>query len=201
MSRKYELKRRAEKQEETRRRIVESVVELHGTIGLAQTTISAIAEKAGVQRLTVYRHFPDERSLFRACVSHWMEENPLPDPALWLAISDPRDRLRCGLLELYAFYERAEPMLSNVARDASLVPAVEEAQQPFLEAYAQIHQVLGEGWVSGDGRQPMADAALAHAMAFGTWQSLVREQGLAAEQAVDLLVCLLECATERNAAS
>src|SRR3954454_19384323 len=91
--RKYELKERARRQDETRRRITEATVELHRTVGAARTTISAIAEKAGVERLTVYRHFPDEGSLFDACSAHWIEANPLPDPAAWAAIADPDERL------------------------------------------------------------------------------------------------------------
>src|SRR3954447_2484557 len=92
--RKYEKKRRAELEEETRRRITETAVELHGTVGPARTSISAIAERAGVRRSTVYRHFPDEEALFHACSSHWANANPLPDPAPWEAIDDPDERLR-----------------------------------------------------------------------------------------------------------
>src|SRR5688500_10745162 len=104
MPRKYELKKRAEAQDETRRRITEATVELHGTIGPARTTISAIAERAGVQRLTVYRHFPDERALLGACTSHWRERHPPPDPGPWTAIEDPRERAERALGELYGWY-------------------------------------------------------------------------------------------------
>ena len=71
MKRRYELKERARRQAETRQRIVDAAVELHTSVGPARTTISAIAERAGVERHTVYAHFPDEPTLFRACSTHW----------------------------------------------------------------------------------------------------------------------------------
>ena len=107
-TRKYEKKRRAELEAETRRRITEAAVELHGTVGPARTSISAIAERAGVRRSTVYRHFPDEAALFDACSSHWAAANPVPDMAAWASIDDPDERLRTTLDELYAFYRRTE---------------------------------------------------------------------------------------------
>lgn len=192
MSRKYELKQRAEKQQETRRRIVEAVVDLHEQIGLTQTTISAIAEKAGVQRLTVYRHFPDERALFHACMTHWMNENPLPDPEPWLDTADPCERLRRGLSELYAYYQRVEPMLTNVERDAPLLPVVAEIQEPMVEAFRRIYQVLIDGFGAAADRQPLLAAALSHALAFGTWRSLAREQGLDNDQVTRLMLILVD---------
>ncbi|HET7479864.1 MAG TPA: helix-turn-helix domain-containing protein, partial [Rubrobacteraceae bacterium] len=118
MARKYEQKRRAEKQEETRRRITEATVELHKTVGMARTTISAIAENAGVERLTVYRHFPDEKTLFSACSEHYMGANPPPDPEPWARTGDPEERLRSALEEVYAYHRRTEPMMANLIRDA-----------------------------------------------------------------------------------
>src|SRR3954471_19243501 len=122
--RKYELKKRAERQAETRRRIVQATEELHRTVGPAKTTISEVAERAGVQRLTVYNHFPEERELFAACSAHFRQENPAPDPAAWAEIADPDERLRTALTELYAYYERTEDMTGNVRRDAELLPAL-----------------------------------------------------------------------------
>src|SRR5258708_26025908 len=110
MARKYELKERAESLNATRERIVEATVELHDSLGPARTTISAIAERAGVQRLTVYRHFPDERSLFEACSGHWAAHNPPPDPSTWSALDDPEERLRIALVEIYAFYRATQGM-------------------------------------------------------------------------------------------
>src|SRR3954452_12985814 len=118
MARKYELKKRAERQDETRIRIVEAAIDLHTTIGPVRTSVSAIAERAGVQRHTYYRYFPDERSLGLACSGLYAQRNPLPDPGPWREIRDPGERLRRGLEELYEYYERNEPMLSNITRDA-----------------------------------------------------------------------------------
>ena len=100
--RAYRKRRRAEQEEETRLRITEAAVDLHGSVGPARTTVSAIAERAGVQRATVYRHFPDEEALFAACSSHWAALNPPPDPAAWAEIADPDERLRRALSELYS---------------------------------------------------------------------------------------------------
>ena len=115
--RPYRMKRRAELEQATRRRITESAVELHGSLGPARTTMSAVAEHAGVRRSTLYRHFPDEMALFEACTSHWRAANPVPDLASWAAIEDPDDRLRLALGELYAFYRSTQHMLENLYRD------------------------------------------------------------------------------------
>src|SRR3954447_13234063 len=120
MGRNYELKKRAERQAETRRKIVEAAIDLHGTIGPARTTVTAVAERAGVQRHTYYRHFPDERSLMLACSGLYGERNPPPDPQRWREIRNPDERLRRGLDELYAFYEANRQMLSNITRDAQV---------------------------------------------------------------------------------
>src|SRR3954466_75014 len=118
--RKYELKKRADAMEATRRRITEAAVELHGTVGPSRTTVSAVAERAGVQRHTVYRHFPTEADLFAACSSHFRQADPTPDP-------DGGETLEQALDELYAYYERHETMYSNLYRDEPLVPTVANA--------------------------------------------------------------------------
>src|SRR5438132_6469866 len=115
MARKYELKRRAEQQEQTRRRIVEAAIELHRTKGPARTTLSDIARLAGVQRHTLYRHFPDEREIGLACSGLYFESNPPPDPEPWQAIADG-ERLRHGLASVYDWYTRVEDMFSRVLR-------------------------------------------------------------------------------------
>lgn len=195
MPRKYELKQRAAKQEETRQRIVEAAVALHEALGPAQTTISAIAEQAGVQRLTVYRHFPDNESVFRACTGHWYAEHPAPDPEGWTAVTDPSARLRLALAELYAYFRHGEPMLTSAKRDLPHVPVlakvVAEIEIPYWE---QVHQTLIVGWGIQDERHVVVRAAIGHATAFATWQSLVRAYGLNNAEAVDLMVCLVICA-------
>src|ERR687894_2257994 len=188
MTRKYDMKRRAERQEETRRRIVEATVELHQTVGMARTTISAIAEKAGVQRLTVYRHFPDERALFHACTGHWRAANPPPDPGPWSQVADPRERLRAALAEVYAYHRRTEPMMANVVRDAQVHPLTREMAGPYIQHWERMRYVLATGWGVGDERLAMLLGTLGHALDFQTWRSLVRQQGLSDEQAIEVMV-------------
>ena len=127
--RKYELKKRAERLAETRRRITEATVELHRTVGPAATQINEVARRAGVQRMTVYNHFPDESSLLAACSAHWRALHPAPDLVAWRAVEQPGARLRLGLGELFAWYRETEPMTANVLRDAQTLPA----PRPIIE--------------------------------------------------------------------
>ncbi|HEY6674162.1 MAG TPA: helix-turn-helix domain-containing protein [Rubrobacteraceae bacterium] len=188
MARKYEMKRRARRQEETRRRITEAAVELHQALGPANTTISALAERAGVQRLTVYRHFPDERALLSACSSHYKAENPAPDPEPWREISDPEERLRRALAETYAYHRRTEPMMSKILRDAQVHTPTFEAAVPYLQRWDRARYALVSGWGAEDQRLKTLLAALGHALDFWTWRSLVHERGLTEEEAVELMV-------------
>jgi AcrR family transcriptional regulator len=181
--RPYRKKRRAELEEQTRLRITESAVELHGTLGPARTSISAVAERAGVPRSTVYRHFPDEMSLFAACSSHWAAANPPPDIEAWAAIEDPDERLRAGLGELYAYYRRTAAMLDNLHRDEETVPTVKQLFQGFRGFVAGAAEVLARG----RGRAKVTRAAIGHAVAYTTWRSLTQEQRLDDRQAVDLM--------------
>src|SRR3990172_7696259 len=144
--RKYELKKRAEEMAETRRRITEAAVGLHGTVGPARTTLSAVAKRAGVQRHTVYRHFPTEADLFGACSAHYFTANPWPDLEPWRTISDPHQRLARALDELYAYYERTEPTFTNVLRDAELVDAVRPTLLPLQAYLAEAAEILAAGW-------------------------------------------------------
>lgn len=193
MARKYELKRRAEKQEETRRRITEATVELHETFGPAQTTISAIAERAGVERLTVYRHFPDERALFTACTGHWIADNPLPDPSSWTRVADPGERLRRALEEVYAYHRRTEQMISKVIRDRQVHPLTREFSEPYIRHWERMRHILSAGWGVRGRRRQLLLAAIAHALDFQTWHSLVRQQGLNDEQAVEIMSRMVGC--------
>jgi AcrR family transcriptional regulator len=191
-TRKYEKKRRAELEAETRRRITETAVELHGTVGPARTSISAIAERAGVRRSTVYRHFPDEAALFDACSSHWAAENPVPDMGAWAAIEDPDERLRRALDELYVFYRRTERMVENLHRDEVTVPVVAARFAGFHDYIAAARDLLMEGRSLRGRRQDHARAAIGHALAFPTWQSLTRDQGLDDDQAAELMCRLAQ---------
>jgi AcrR family transcriptional regulator len=184
--RTYRKRRRAESEAQTRLRITESAVHLHGTVGPARTSMSAVAEHAGVQRSTLYRHFSDEAALFEACSAHWVAANPRPDLVAWAAISDPDERLRAALTELYGYYERAAPMLENLLRDEHVVDVLRERFQGFhwyLDAVADT-LMAGRG-LRGSARR-RARAAIGHAVAFSTWRSLVREQGLPQAEAVEL---------------
>jgi AcrR family transcriptional regulator len=192
MARKYELRKRARSQLETRQKIVEAAVELHGSLGPAKTTISAIAEKAGVQRLTVYRHFPDERSIFRACTGHFFEVHPMPDAQSWRAVDDPTERLRRGLAELFDYWRENETMFALAYRDADHVPAAFDVS-PFPSRWQALLDALCEGRTGSGARGEVERAALAHAIDFPTWQALVRRGGLTHEQAIALLVCMVDC--------
>jgi AcrR family transcriptional regulator len=195
MARPYRLKRRAERQAETRQRIVDATVELHREIGPARTTVSAIAERAGVQRLTVYRHFPDERALLNACSGQFMEQNPPPNPTNWLEIDNPRDRCSRGLTELYEYYARTEAMMGNVLRDAETDPLTREATAPYHEYVRAVQGVLVDGWKTCDDAKTRLAAAVGHALDFYTWRSLVRTQGLDIREAVELMVLAIEQAS------
>jgi AcrR family transcriptional regulator len=192
MARKYELKQRAENVEETRRKIVEAAVELHGTVGPARTTVSAIAERAGVQRQTYYRHFPEERDLFRACSGLWEERHPPPDVAGLHEIADGRERLRVGLTGLYSFYGEGEQMLANVVRDAAVHDVTAETARMRGAAMEELRQALAEV-VAPAGSPPRVAALLDLVLDFTTWQTLVRRGGVSNQEAVDLAVELLGC--------
>jgi AcrR family transcriptional regulator len=188
--RQYRMTRRAEQVDQTRQRIIDATVDLHGRIGLAATTIAAIAERAGVTRLTVYRHFPDETALIGACSAHWMSRQQPPDPAAWSRIADPADRLRAGLADLYRFYRAGADMLANVYRDFAVLP---DALQKALRDQDNHHRdVLTEpfrGRTSDQLRR--LRAVVGHATSFWTWRSLCIEHGLADQEAVEAMTGMI----------
>jgi AcrR family transcriptional regulator len=196
-SRPYRMKRRAESQQQTRRRITESAVELHGTLGPARTSMSAVAAHAGVRRSTLYRHFPDEATLFDACNAHWAAANPAPDLVAWSIVDDPDERLTAALGELYAFYRQTEAMLGNLFRDEVTVPIVGERFAAFRGYLVAARDVLMAGRRLRGAAKLRTEAALGHAIAFSTWKSLVREQGLNDATASELMSALVGVATQR----
>jgi AcrR family transcriptional regulator len=189
MARKYTLKRRAEQKAETRQRIVEAAVDLHTSVGPAQTTLSMIADRAGVQRHTLYSHFPDERSLFLACSGLTMERDSPPDAEPWRAIGDASDRLSVGLRSIYAWYERNEGQSACVLRDAEFHALTREITELRLGPYfAAYREILGEGL--GAGRRAILELALS----FHTWRTLVRDGGLASDKAAEAMARAVACA-------
>jgi AcrR family transcriptional regulator len=191
MTRTYTLKKRALSQAETRRRIAEATLELHSTVGPAATTISMIAERAGVQRHTLYAHFPDETSLFNACSGLAHERDPAPSAEPWRGIEDRDERLRTGLTAIYTWYERNAPLLANVLRDSEHhEPTRETTERAFGPTIAAYHEVLGAGLSAK--QRPMLHLALS----FYTWRALVQEAGLKQPIAVKAMVRAIECAGE-----
>ena len=191
MTRKYDLKQRAQSQAETRRRIVEATVKLHGSVGPARTTISAIATQAGVQRLTVYRHFPDERSLFQACSSHWAVLHPRPDVSRWATLVDPGERLKVALCEIYAYYRTTEEMTANIRRDLPQLPVLREVALPFAEYWDAARAALDRGWKARGSRRGLVRAVIGHAVEFETWRSLARQQGLEDVELAEMMARLV----------
>lgn len=192
--RTYELKQRAERREETRRRIVDAAVELHTTLGPARTTVGAIAERAGVTRPTVYAHFPDTRALFEACSGHVRATIPPPDPSAWRAIADPDERLEAALRELYGYYARLEPLLENVERDAAVMPIVAEVDADRARYLEAARDLLVEAWPARGSTRGRVRRAVGHALEFQTWQSLVRRQGCSTDEAARLMVAFVHAA-------
>jgi AcrR family transcriptional regulator len=182
--RNYTLKERARKQDETRRRIVEATSQLHQEVGPANTTVAEIARRAGVQRLTVYNHFPTDAELFGACSAHWLQQHPLPDPAAWRAIADPDERLQTALRAIYARYAETEAMTTNVLRDAELLPALAEVLKGAGAYAAAVTDLMLDGRGLRGRRRARVRAAIAHGLSFDTWRTLVRAQRLSTDDAI-----------------
>ena len=185
-TRRYRKRARAAQEQATRLRIIEAAIALHGTVGPARTTISAIAEGAGVRRATVYRHFPDERALFLGCSGTFAERNPVPDPATWASIPDPAARLEAALDAIYGWYERVEPMLTAVLRDVDEVPIVAELQAGRLAYLAAIEDGLVPGWGARGTAAKRLRATIALALDFLTWRTL-HERGLGRTDAIAVM--------------
>ena len=192
--RPYRMTRRAESQQQTRQRITKSAVELHGTLGPSRTSMSAVAAHARVRRSTLYRHFPDEAALFDACTAHWAAANPPPDLAAWSMLDDPEARLAVALRELYAFYNRTEAMLENLFRDENAVPIVGERFAAFRGYLGAARDTLMQGRRLRGAAKIRKQAAVGHAIAFSTWQSLVREEGLGEAAAIELMCAFVAAA-------
>jgi AcrR family transcriptional regulator len=191
-TRAYRMGRRREQGDAMAQRIAEAAFELHATVGPAQTSISAVAERAGVQRHTVYHHYPDLTALFRACTDHGMRVTGVPEAAPWRAIEDPTDRLRLGLGQLYAYYRSNARLLGNIARDMELFARI-GGSEAFVERMTELFLALAAGWPDGATTQGLRMAAIGHAMAFETWRSLTGN-GLSDDEARDLMIGLVRLA-------
>jgi len=184
--RTYTLRARAKQQEATRRRIVQATVALHEEVGPKETTISAIAEKAGVQRLTVYRHFPDDDALFEACSSHYLKGNPPPSRDDWSGETDPSERTHLALLALYRYYRRTGRMWTSVYRDLEDIPALQSKMERFQAYLDAVRDDLLAAWSPPRGTRRQLRAVLGHAVRFSTWQSL-QEEGLSDTSMAELV--------------
>jgi len=186
MARSYQLRQRAERQDRTRQKIVDAAIALHQTKGLTATTMADVAEGAKVGRVTVYRHFPDEVALVGACSGQYFQRHPLPDPEPWCAIDDATERLRQGLRATYAYHRETEAMMARVLAEARDHPLME----PYHAHWRRAAEVLAAAFSAKGRRKVLIDAALALALSFDTWWTLVRNQSLTDDQAIDLMLRL-----------
>jgi AcrR family transcriptional regulator len=192
MKRKYTLKRRASKQQQTRERIVDAAMALHEELGPAATTISALAKRAGVQRLTVYRHFENDEELFGACTSKWLGLHPPPDLSKF-ENENPAVRTHAFLLALFRYYRKTEKMWSGAYRDVEKVPALAEPMKGFDNYLAGIAKELAVDWAQN--KPKLLQATLGHAVRFATWRSLA-EQRLSDKAMADLVCSWARAAYE-----
>ncbi len=197
MTRRYQMKARAEQHDETRQRIVDAAIELHQTIGPMVTTVSDLARQAGVGRVTVYRHFPDELSLARACSGHYLAEHPAPDLERWQRIEDPEQRLRQGLAEAYAYHRWTEAMMTRVLSQAR----EHEVTQPILAYWREAAEVLTRPWHARGRRREQLHAAILLAVSFETWRSLTKDSGLTDAEAIEVAVGLVTAQVSRRRSS
>jgi AcrR family transcriptional regulator len=193
MARKYEMKRRAERMRQTRRRIIEAAIELHQSVGPARTTVSAVAEKAGVQRHTYYAHFPETKDLYQACTAHYLERNPLPDPSRWEEISGPEERLRVALNEVYAYYQGNEAMLTNVVRDMPFDPVLQENNVLLFRHWETMRDTIADAFEASGERREALLGAIALALELQTWRTVVGQQDLEDDLAVELMAGMVRC--------
>jgi AcrR family transcriptional regulator len=196
--RRYRMKKRADAEEETRRRITQSTVDLHEALGPSRTSVSAIAEHAGVRRSTVYRHFPDELALFTACTSHWMGINPPPDPSPWAVLPDPDDRLSTALNALYPYYLCTQQMMTNIHHDEEVMPLVKQMMGGYREYLEAARDILLEGRTIPTIQRNTVKAAIGHALSFPVWRSLALEQCLSDEECSELMCRLVRVAQSKQ---
>lgn len=184
MARSYQLKQRGERQKLTRLKIIEAAIDLHQAKGLAATTMSDIAERAKVGRVTVYRHFPDEAALIGACSWQYFQSHPLPDPEPWRSVQNATERLRRGLRETYAYHRATEAMMTRVLPEARDLPIM----IPYHSHWKRAADILSAGLPGSARRKTLLEAALALALSFDTWHFLIRGQELSDDQALEMMM-------------
>jgi len=190
----YKLKKRAESRDQTRHRLVSAAADLHREVGPAFTTMADVAARAGVSKMTAYRHFPTDLDLFRACGRHFVSGNPLPSPESWDDVEDPLARMRRALREIYAYYRRHARRLANVLRDAQTMPvggAFREAEQAWRAS-------LLEAWPAPLRRRPGLRAAVALSVNFETWHRLAESEELTDGQVVEHMVTAAAASSGRK---
>jgi len=195
--RPYRMRRRAASQEDTRRKIVEATMHLHEEVGPRNTTISAIADRAGVQRLTVYRHFPDETAVFQACTAHWLDLNPPPDTAGWAELVDPLARFRAAVGAFYDYFARTRGIWTVSFRDVSEVPALQQPMANVADFMAGVADDLISAFGAKEEIEDVA-ATIRHALHFLTWNEL-EDQGLGNDRKLDLVTGWLCCSRQGDA--
>lgn len=196
-TRRYRKRKRAVQEEDTRRRITEAVVDLHRTVGPANTTVTEVAERAGVSRMTVYNHFPTDADLIEACSTHWASQHPFPNPETWSSERTPRKRLHHALVALYGWYRETQDMAANVLRDSPIVPALADVMQTHWWTYIDtIVETLSAGWPDSIPAKEL-EASLRIVVDFRTWQ-LLANSGLDDDRAARMAGRIVACASGRN---
>ncbi len=193
---KYELRARAERMSETRQRIVEAALRLHTTVGPARTSILAVAEAAGVQRHTVYNHFPDEKTLFAACGGLFYQRNPYPPTEPWRAIADPGARLQRALDDMYEYFHEHERALTPIVRDAPVFPQL--IGRRLAAARADVVAAIADGWPARGGTAQRVRALLDLALRFETWRALTADGGLTDHEAAAAMAAAIRCAQGKS---
>lgn len=186
-TRPYVMRDRADSVEATKLRITEAAVHLHETLGPARTTLSAIAQQAGVQRQTLYRHFEDEAAMVAACSAHYWSGLVWPDAAAWESLPSLTERLSAAIPEVYAFHSATESMIANVLRDAEVSSSVRESLRPYEAFFAAVVDSVCADLPSDDHRR----ALVAHALDFRTWRSLAGRHRLTTEEIVAAMTTMV----------
>jgi AcrR family transcriptional regulator len=195
--RRYEMKERARQRDETRQRIVDALIELHETVGAANTTVREVARRAGVGRMTVYNHFPTEADMVEACTSHWITLHPPPDAESWGKVEDPDDRLLLALTELYAYYRATQAMWSTAYRDEKVVEPLARVMEATWFAFLErAVGLLAAGRGLRGRHRTRALAALRLAVDFPTWQTLTTA-GAGDRDAAELAASFVACVSRR----